>query len=49
MIYLYIVVIILVIVMINCTKDQDKGCDFDCENCPFPRCSDEDIKRLKKI
>ena len=41
-------IIICTITMICNTKDEDMGCDFDCGNCPFPHCSDEDIKRLKK-
>ena len=42
-------VIVLVIWMICKTKKkEDMGCDFDCENCPFPPCTKEEIENMKK-
>jgi uncharacterized ferredoxin-like protein len=45
MIWIIIIVIAATIYLLIHTKDA-KGCDFDCEHCPFPECSEEDKKWL---
>lgn len=47
-IILFLVVIISTF-MIATTKDEDKGCNFECENCPFPECSQEEKERIKQM
>ncbi len=42
-----IAVFILVIVLIATNDDYHGGCDFNCEECPFPKCSEEEIRRMK--
>lgn len=29
------------------TKNPDMGCTYDCENCPFPECTDEEKKFIQ--
>lgn len=41
-----IAVAILVIVSIV-RNDERGGCDFNCEDCPFPKCSEAEIRRMK--
>jgi hypothetical protein len=38
--FLYIIVHIIVYSIL--TKSSDSGCTFDCESCPFPRCTKEE-------
>lgn len=38
---------IIIYAVIQITKGNG-GCDYDCENCPFPHCSEEEITRRKE-
>lgn len=42
-----IIVFIFVVVVVSKNKDEDRGCDFDCEHCPFPKCSEKEIEYMK--
>lgn len=42
-----IAVAILVIVSIIRNDGRGGRCDFNCEDCPFPKCSEAEIRRMK--
>lgn len=44
-----IVLIIIAIYLIVKTPRKDKGCNFDCKNCPFSECSDVDKENIKRL
>ena len=47
--FLFCIGMIVLTVVLACkTKKEDRGCDFDCKNCPFPPCSKEEIEKMKK-
>lgn len=45
-----LVVVIFLIIAVKANGDYDgksAACDFDCERCPFPKCDEEQIRRMK--
>lgn len=39
--------IVKVLIRLN-DDDIESGCDYDCDSCPFPKCSDEQIERWRE-
>lgn len=39
----------IVICLIIKTPSKDKGCTFDCKNCPFPECSNIDKENIIRL
>ena len=43
-----IAVVILLLVSVWRHDFKRGACDYDCEQCPFPKCSDKQIERWKE-
>lgn len=42
---LIFIMLCIFVVLLMITKDEEKGCDFDCDSCPFPKCNEEEKQR----
>lgn len=49
-ILLALMVVIITIIFVSGWKNdfREPPCDYDCDHCPFPKCSDEQIERWKE-
>lgn len=42
-----VAMVVLVVALIAKNDKRGNACNFDCENCPFPKCSEAEIRRMK--
>lgn len=47
--FIILIIIVSFIILIVKTKREDMGCNFDCEHCPFPKCSQQDKDNIKRL
>lgn len=38
---------LIAVVAYALTKNPDMGCTYDCKNCPFPECTDDEKKFMQ--
>lgn len=43
-----LIIVFAFLVAIIKAEDKDRGCDFDCKTCPFPKCSKERKDRMQR-